>query len=228
MYWGWNSQLSDNILVEHVVMAQLASKNNQDGIGLGFGTRTSICRYLTGQTADDFIAALNYEDANLWILPYGTRSTQWLYYRDINQNTKLPGSGGGLIRLYILDNTSIENIEYQNVYAKYTDAGHTTGWVINFSSLNGRESPSASTGFIFKNLKGSAAPVNIYFTKGLYNNILVDKFWLDDSRQVTIDHIKVTGGTFDTVDILSDIDYNPTNIYTYTGGTLTNFTHTEE
>ena len=204
-----------------------ASRTRTGGESGGFGTRTSICRYLTGQTADDFIATLNYADASEWITPEGTRSTQYLYYRDISQDTKLPGLGGGLIRIFDNDNAGIFNIEYQNIYTKRTDAGHSTGWFVNFSEIGGRTSTTPSTGFIFKNLVGSAS-ANLYFTGGLYSNISVDKFWLNDSNQVTANHIYITGGTFDTVDILSDIDYDPTNVYNKTGGTVTNFTHTEE
>jgi hypothetical protein len=232
-FWGVNVQMSDNALIEHIRFNQLGSQSNQDGLNIGFGTRYSIGRYITGKTNDDFIPILNYTDSDYNV--NGSRRTEYNYYRNIRWDGYLltEALGGQLIRLYDNDDLGISNIEWQNIYGykNITDGANCGGGlsIIIFSDaeiLERRSAAGVNFGYVFNNIRGSATR-NIRFATGNYSEIDINNFMLDDPNETTAIHIWVTNHILTNVNIQSVITNAPTTVYQADGGTLTNFVHSE-
>jgi hypothetical protein len=230
--------MNSGVLVEHIILNQLGSKPNQDGISMGFGTQNSIVRYITGQTNDDFIPILNYDNnlvENSNILVNGTRETNNIYYRDIKATARVSvGSlGAQLIRLYDNQNYGIRDIEWQNCfgYQNNNEVINYGRWgsLIIFSDYNivRRTEAGISGNYLFKNLRGSSTR-NVRFYSGNYSDIIVNDLIVDDKIGTTTTNISITGGIISNVNINSILYYAPTTIFEDTGGTLTNFVHTED
>jgi len=226
MMWGVNTQLCQNVLFEHCRMNQLGSFANQDGIGLGFGTKYGIVRYLNGATNDDYIATLNY--LNVIVNPKGTGTVEYLYYRNIYHKYISTGSAGNqTIRIFGHKDADIQNLEYQNIY-HYEGA---SGVLIYFSKSSTRDASTNSTGFVFNNIRGSAIYDFRVFSGSIYSNIVINDLCLDTAKSKPTSHIYITGDNtiITNCEINSKLYYAPTAVYVVENNpTLTNFEHTEE
>lgn len=224
--WGVNTQKCSNILIEHIIMNQLGSYANQDGIDVGFGSQYGVIRYITGKTNDDFIPSLNY---NLeYINPKGTRTTKYIYYRNIYHGYIVTGSTGNqTIRIYAHLDSDIQDVEYQNIYHSQGDSGS----LIYFSKSSVRDASLDSFNFIFNNIRGKSTR-NFRVQQGsIYSDIQIDDLCLDTDISVSDVHILIEGDStvITNCEINSKLYFEPTALITINNNpTLTNFEHNEE